>query len=200
MKSKVEIYPMKDTLVQKSDKEKLTNHKGMVFWMFGLSGSGKSTLARALERKLYNDGVFCKVLDGDNIRSGISNNLDFGIEGRDENNRRVAEVSKLFIENGTVVICSLISPMIEIRENAKDIIGSENFREVYINTSFEECARRDTKGLYKKALSGEIQYFTGYTAPFQEPTDPFLVIDTENETIDDCLELLYDQVKKEIKL
>lgn len=194
------IYSIKDTLLQKKDKEKLNGHKGLVFWMFGLSGSGKSTLARALEFDLYQKGIRTKLLDGDNLRTGVNSNLGFSAEDRQENIRRAAEVSKLFVENGEVVICSLISPTVEIRTRAKQIVGDVNFREIYINASFDTCAKRDVKGLYKKALAGEIKNFTGLDAPFEAAVDPFLEVNTEENKLEACSQLLLARVLKEIEL
>lgn len=194
------IFSIKHTLLQKSDKETMLGHKGVVLWMCGLSGSGKSTLARALENALYEKGIQTKLLDGDNLRSGINSNLTFTEEDRKENIRRAAEISKLFVENGEVVICSLISPTKEIRDNAKGIIGSEDFREVYVNASFEVCAQRDVKGLYKKAMAGEIKNFTGLDSPFEAPESPFLELDTDNNSFEQCQEELVNKVLKEIEL
>lgn len=194
------IFSIKHTLLQQADKEARAGHKGLVLWMFGLSGSGKSTLARALENELFEKGVQTKLLDGDNLRSGINSNLSFSEEDRTENIRRAAEISKLFVENGEVVICSLISPTKEIRANAKEIIGDKNFREIYVNASFEVCAERDVKGLYKKALAGEIKNFTGLDAPFEAPENPFLELDTGNKSFDECKTELVNRVVKEIEL
>ena len=194
------IFPIKDTLLQQAGKEKLNGHKGLVLWMFGLSGSGKSTIARALENDLYLRGIHSKLLDGDNLRSGINNNLSFSIEDRTENIRRAAEVSKLFMENGDVVICSLVSPTIEIREQAKLIIGEENFKEVYVNAPFDVCASRDVKGLYKKALAGEIKNFTGLDSPFEGAENPFVELKTDEKDLDTCKNELVELVLKEIQL
>jgi adenylylsulfate kinase len=193
------IFPIKDTLLQQSDKEKLKGHKGIVLWMFGLSGSGKSTIARALEKDLYSRGVQTKLLDGDNLRSGLNNNLQFSLEDRIENVRRSAEVSKLFMENGDVVICSLVSPTEEIRKQAKKIIGN-GFREVYINAPFEVCAERDVKGLYKKALAGKIKNFTGLDSPFEGAENPFIELRTHEKDLDACKNELVELVLKEIQL
>jgi adenylylsulfate kinase len=193
------IFPIKDTLLQQSDKEKLKGHKGIVLWMFGLSGSGKSTIARALEKDLYSRGVQTKLLDGDNLRSGLNNNLQFSLEDRIENIRRSAEVSKLFMENGDVVICSLVSPTEEIRKQAKKIIGN-GFREVYINAPFEVCAERDVKGLYKKALAGKIKNFTGLDSPFEGAENPFHELRTHEKDLDACKNELVELVLKEIQL
>lgn len=193
------IFPIKDTLLQQSDKEKLNNHKGIVLWMFGLSGSGKSTIARALENDLYSRGIHSKLLDGDNLRSGVNNNLTFSLEDRTENIRRSAEVSKLFMENGDVVICSLVSPTKEIRKQAHEIIG-EGFREVYVNAPFDVCAERDVKGLYKKALAGEIKNFTGLDSPFEGADNPFVELRTHEKDLETCKNQLVELVLKEIQL
>lgn len=194
------IYSIKHKLLQKSDKEKLLGHKGIVLWMCGLSGSGKSTLATALEYELFDKKVHTKLLDGDNLRTGINNNLGFSDSDRTENIRRAAEISKLFVENGEVVICSLISPTKAIREMAKEIVGEESFREVYVNASFDVCAQRDVKGLYKKALAGEIKNFTGLDSPFEAPEKPFLELNTGEKSLEECKELLLKTVLKEIEL
>ena len=193
------IFPIKDTLLQQSDKEKLKGHKGIVLWMFGLSGSGKSTIARALEKDLYSRGVQTKLLDGDHLRSGLNNNLQFSLEDRIENILTSAEVSKLFMENGDVVICSLVSPTEEIRKQAKKIIGN-GFREVYINAPFEVCAERDVKGLYKKALAGKIKNFTGLDSPFEGAENPFIELRTHEKDLDACKNELVELVLKEIQL
>ena len=194
------IFSIKHSSVQKAEKERFLGHKGLVIWMFGLSGSGKSTLAQALERKLFENKIHHKLLDGDNLRTGINSNLGFSEEDRKENIRRAAEVSKLFVENGEVVICSLISPTKEIRSMAKEIVGDRDFREVYVKASFETCAKRDVKGLYKKALAGEIKNFTGLDSPFEEPENPFLELDTESKSLEECQNLLLETVLKEIAL
>ena len=180
------IYPIFDKILQKEDKEKLLGQKGIVVWMTGLSGSGKSTLARAFENELHAQGILTKILDGDNLRSGINNNLGFSTEDRTENIRRSAEVTKLFMNAGVVAICSLISPTDEIRAMARDIIGAENFYEIFVNCPFEECAKRDVKGLYKKALNGEIKNFTGLDSPFDEPKAPFLEVRTHENDLETC--------------
>jgi len=178
------IHSIKHTLLQKADKEKLLKQRGIVLWMTGLSGSGKSTLARALEFDLFEKGYTTKLLDGDNLRTGLNNNLGFTEADRMENIRRAAEVAKLFLENGEVVICSFVSPTDEIRSLAKSIIGEHDYFDVYVNASFAECAKRDVKGLYKKALNGEIKNFTGLDAPFEAPKNPFIEIKTADEDFD----------------
>jgi adenylylsulfate kinase len=193
------IFPINHTLLQQEQKEKLNGHKGIVLWMFGLSGSGKTTIARALENELYSRGIHTKLLDGDNLRAGITNNLSFSLEDRAENIRRVSEVSKLFMENGNVVICSLVSPTKEIRKKANQIIG-EGFKEVFINAPFEVCAERDVKGLYKKALAGEIKNFTGLDSPFEGAENPFVELRTNEKDLEACKNELVKLVLKEIQL
>ena len=155
--------------------------------MTGLSGSGKSTIAKGLEKELFNQGYFIQVLDGDNIRTGINNNLGFSEEDRTENIRRIAEVSRLFIDCGVITINSFVSPTKAIRAQAKAIIGEKNFKEIFINTPLEVCEERDVKGLYKKARAGEIKNFTGLDAPFEAPEPPDLDVKTENKTIEESV-------------
>lgn len=144
------IHPIFEHLLQRADKEKLLQQRGVALWLTGLSGSGKSTLARGLEQRLYEQGMLTQVLDGDNVRTGINNNLGFSDEDRTENIRRIAEVTKLFVQCGIVTICSFVSPTIAIRQLAQQIIGPQDFLEVYINAPLEVCEQRDVKGLYKK--------------------------------------------------
>lgn len=185
------IHPIFDQLLQRSDKEALLNQRSLVLWMTGLSGSGKSTIAKGLERKLHENGHLVMILDGDNVRTGINANLGFSETDRLENIRRVAEVSKLFIQCGVITINSFVSPTRDIRELAKNIIGEEDFYEVFINASFDECAKRDVKGLYKKALAGEIKNFTGLDAPFEAPENPALEIKTAEQSIEESIEMIY---------
>lgn len=168
--------------------------------MVGLSGSGKSTLAKAIEKELHERGHLTQLLDGDNLRSGINNNLGFTEADRQENIRRAAEVAKLFVNCGVITICSFISPTEEIRALAKSIIGEENFREIYINASFESCEERDVKGLYKKARAGEIKNFTGLDSPFQAPQNPHLEIRTDQMPFEKCREIFINYLLEEIKL
>jgi adenylylsulfate kinase len=172
------IHPVQDRLLHRSAKEQLLGQRGAVVWMTGLSGSGKSTLAIALERRLHDLGRYAVVLDGDNVRTGINNNLDFSDADRTENIRRIAEVAKLFVQNGAAVICCFVSPTIAIREQARTIIGTYDFLEVFVDTPLEVCEARDVKGLYAKARAGEVKDFTGISAPFEPPTAPALRIAT----------------------
>ena len=193
------IYPIFDRMLGREDKEALLKQRSVMVWFTGLSGSGKSTIAIALERELHKRGLLCRILDGDNIRSGINNNLGFSAEDRVENIRRIAEVSKLFIDTGVITIAAFISPNNELREMASTIIGKDNFLEIYVNTPIEECERRDVKGLYAKARKGEIKDFTGVSAPFEAPEHPALSLDTSvlslEESVNKLLELMLPKVK-----
>lgn len=197
------IYPIFDRMLSREDKELLLKQRSVMVWFTGLSGSGKSTIAIALERELHKRGLLCRILDGDNIRSGINNNLGFSPEDRIENIRRIAEVSKLFIDTGIITIAAFISPNNDLREMASGIIGKENFLEVYVSTPLEECERRDVKGLYAKARRGEIKEFTGISAPFEAPADPALTLDTSRlsveESVDELLKLILPLVACEKK-
>lgn len=167
----------------------ITNkHQSFVIWFTGLSGSGKSTLANLLEQKLQQKGIKSYVLDGDNLRMGLNSDLNFTDEGRKENIRRVAEVAKLMADAGLVVITSFISPFIENRAIAKNIIGDEDFIEVYIKCPLDVCEKRDVKGLYSKARNGEIKHFTGIDSPYEIPTEPFITINTENTDSSNCVD------------
>lgn len=193
------IHPIFNQLLQRSDKEQLLKQKAICIWMTGLSGSGKSTIAQGLEKRLHENGILASILDGDNVRSGINNNLGFSEDDRTENIRRIAEINKLFLANGIVTINCFVSPTIQIRELAKQIIGEQDFFEVYINASFDECAQRDVKGLYKKALNGEIKNFTGLDAPFEAPTKAALEIKTAEQNIEESVDIIYDFFINKIK-
>ena len=192
------IYPIFEKMLQRKDREALLNQKGFMIWCTGLSGSGKSTLAIALERELYKQGILCRILDGDNIRSGINNNLGFSEADRSENLRRIAEVSKLFVDCGIVTIAAFISPTHAIRRMASEIIGEDDFLEVYVSTPIEECERRDVKGLYAKARRGEIKEFTGISSPFEAPEHPFISIDTSRQSLADSVKILLEAVSPKI--
>ena len=193
------LHTVFDELLNRKDKEKLLSQRGIVIWLTGLSGSGKTTIANHLERRLNSEGIITKLLDGDNIRTGVGNNLGFSTEDRAENIRRIAEVAKLFMNTGIVTICSFISPTKEIRAKARAIIGTADFHEVYINTPLEICEKRDVKGLYQKARAGEITNFTGIGAPYENPDNDYIEIVTNNKTIDDSVTSLYQQIIKKIK-
>lgn len=192
------IYPIFDKMLGRSDKEALLGQRGIMIWFTGLSGSGKSTVAIALERELQKRGLLCRILDGDNIRSGINNNLGFSAEDRVENIRRIAEIGKLFVDTGIITLAAFISPNNDIREMAARIIGKEDFMEIYVSTPLEECERRDVKGLYAKARRGEIRNFTGISAPFEAPEHPALSLDTSvlsvEESVNQLLVLILPKV------
>lgn len=199
MKETTHIYPIFDKMLGRSDKEQLLNQRGVMIWFTGLSGSGKSTLAIAMERELQKRGLLCRILDGDNIRSGINNNLGFSEADRMENIRRIAEIGKLFVDTGIITLAAFISPNNDMREMAANIIGKQDFMEIYISTPLEECERRDVKGLYAKARRGEIKNFTGISAPFEVPAHPALSLDTSKlsveESVNKLLELILPKVK-----
>lgn len=169
-------------MLAREDKERLLGQRGCVIWMTGLSGSGKSTIALALERQLHAEGRFTTVLDGDNVRTGINNNLGFSGADRTENIRRIAEVAKLFAGQGIITICCFVSPTIAIRDLARSIIGPADFIEVFVDTPLEVCEARDVKGLYAKARKGEVKDFTGISAPFEAPHAPDLRIATQGRS------------------
>ena len=193
------LFPIFDEILQRQDKEELLNQNSKVIWMTGLSGSGKTTVAKGVERYLHSQGILNQLLDGDNIRVGISNNLTFSSDDRAENIRRISEVSKLFLNCGIVTINCFVSPTIEIRNIAKQIIGAENFIEVYINASVDTCEERDVKGLYKKARKGEIKNFTGIGAPFEAPKSPEIEINTAQLSIDESVQKVLDYILPIIK-
>ena len=188
------LYPTDHHLVSRTEKETRYGQHAKVLWFTGLSGSGKSTLAIALERKLFEQGYNVVVLDGDNIRTGINNNLSFSPEDRVENIRRIAEAAKLFVANGMICIVSFISPTRDMRAMARHIIGDPDFVEVFIDTPLEICEQRDVKGLYKKARAGEIKDFTGIHAPYEAPLHPEVHIQTAYTTV----ELSLDQLSKDV--
>lgn len=193
------IHPVFDSILSRKDKEIFLKQQSVVIWFTGLSGSGKTTIAVALEKELAKKGFLTQILDGDNIRAGINNNLGFSEDDRKENIRRIAEVSKLFLECGIVTINCFVSPTNEIREQAKTIIGENNFLEIFVNTPLEICEQRDVKGLYKKARAGEIKDFTGISSPFEAPTNPFLAIKTANKTIAETVNEILDSVLAKIQ-
>ncbi len=193
-KKSAEIHPVFDQILKREDKEKLLNQRSKVIWCTGLSGAGKTTLAKNLEKALHMKKHLAQVLDGDNIRTGINNNLGFTGEDRIENIRRIAEVSKLLIQSGVITINSFISPTTEIRQMAMDIIGKENFIEIYVNAPLQACEERDIKGLYKKAREGKIKNFTGIDSPFEPPQNPDVEVNTDKLNIRDSLQKALDHI------
>lgn len=188
------IYPIFDKMLTRADKEALLGQRGIMIWMTGLSGSGKSTLAIALERELQRRGILCRILDGDNIRSGINNNLGFSPADRRENIRRIAEVARLFVDTGIVTIAAFISPSEELRRMAAGIVGEADFFEIYVNTSLSVCEQRDVKGLYAKARRGEIREFTGISAPFEAPAAPAMTVDTSAMPLADSVKEILNSI------
>ncbi|WP_040279613.1 adenylyl-sulfate kinase [Psychroserpens damuponensis] len=197
---------MKENIIahnyQISRKDRITAHKhnSFLIWFTGLSGSGKSTIANLVEQKLFELGLKTYSLDGDNIRKGINSDLTFAPEDRTENIRRIAEVSNLMLDAGLIVLAAFVSPYKKDRENIRTIVKDVNFVEVYINTSVEECERRDVKGLYKKARAGEIKNMTGISAPYEAPENPDIEIKTENETIEDSVTRIVEFITPKLQL
>lgn len=184
--------------VEKADRENLHGHQSFLLWFTGLSGSGKSTLANAVEEELHKQGMSTFTLDGDNIRRGINKDLSFAPEDRTENIRRIAEIAHLMIEAGIVTLAAFVSPYFKDREGIKTIVGEDNYIEIYVNTSLEECERRDVKGLYKKARAGEINNMTGVSDPYETPLNPDLEIVTDNQTIEKSVQTILDFIKNRI--
>jgi len=186
--------------ISAKDRKTANKHNSFLLWFTGLSGSGKSTIANVVEQKLHSKGIKTYTLDGDNIRKGINNDLTFSPEDRTENIRRIAEISNLMVDAGMVVLAAFVSPYKKDRENIKSIVKDVNFVEIYINTSVEECERRDVKGLYKKARAGEIKNMTGISAPYEEPEHPDIEIKTENESIENAVKSIVDYITPKLKL
>ncbi len=193
------IYPIYDRMMTRQDKESLLGQRGIMIWFTGLSGSGKSTVAMGVERELHAQGILCRILDGDNVRAGINNNLGFSAEDRIENIRRIAEIGKLFVQTGVVTLACFVSPTNDIRQMAREIVGEEDFLEVYISTPIEECERRDVKGLYARARKGEVKNFTGISAPFEAPVSPDKAIDTSKIPLKESVKTLTELIIKRVK-
>lgn len=193
------IYPIYDRMMSRADKEHLLQQKGLMVWLTGLSGSGKSTVAMGVERELHARGILCRILDGDNIRAGINSNLGFSAEDRNENIRRIAEVGKLFVQTGIVTLACFVSPTNDLRRMAREIVGDDDFMEVYVSTPLEECERRDVKGLYARARRGEVKEFTGISAPFEAPLHADVSLDTSVLTLEQSVETLTREITKRVK-
>jgi adenylylsulfate kinase len=188
-----------DSSVTKEERRKQNNYQSMCIWFTGLSGSGKSTLANALARHLFEANIQTYVLDGDNIRHGLNKDLGFTDEDRKENIRRIGEVSKLFVDSGQIVLTAFISPFREDRQQVRDILSDNEFFEVYVKCSLDECEVRDPKGLYKKARNNEIKHFTGIDSPYEEPENPAIIVDTETQTVEESVKQIVDYlVKKQL--
>lgn len=186
--------------ITQTDYEKRNGHRGLVIWLTGLSGSGKSTIANELNTRLFHLNKHSVILDGDNTRLGINHDLGFTNADRTENNRRVAEIAKLFMESGNIVICSFISPFQNDRDLSKRIIGGNNYFEVFVDCSLEACETRDVKGMYKQARKGELESFTGISSPYEIPTNPQLILQTEELNLQQCADLLLNTISERIKL
>ena len=199
MKTVDNIHPIFERMESREDKQRQLHQRGITVWFTGLAGSGKSTIAIALERRLSQMGIFSRILDGDNIRTGINRGLGFSEEDRKENIRRIAEVCKLFTETGIVTLAAFVSPTNELRNMAREIISADDFAEIYVATPLEECERRDVKGLYAKARRGEIKDFTGISSPFEVPIAPTLSIDSTGRDVEECvdevLKVILDKIK-----
>ncbi len=191
------IHPEFHRFLHRQDKENLLGQRGLVVWLCGLSGSGKSTIANAAERVLHQQGRFTTILDGDNLRTGLNSNLGFTDQDRLENIRRVAEVARVFVSQGIITFVSAITPRGELRDLARGLLGKDLF-EVYVKASYEECEKRDVKGLYAKAARGEIAHFTGKDGSFEPPHDPDLTLDTESTTIEDAAFELLEAIRERI--
>lgn len=186
--------------VSKKERGQMKGHNNLILWFTGLSGSGKSTIANALEVFLLEKNMHTYILDGDNVRKGLNNDLSFAPEDRTENIRRIGEVSNLMLDAGLIVLSAFVSPYREDREKVRQIVGGDNFFEVFINTPIKECERRDVKGLYAKARKGEIPNFTGISAPYEAPLDPMVEIDTTKQTIQESVALIYATIENKLKL
>ena len=184
----------------KSQREQQHGHKAYLLWFTGLSGSGKSTLANFVEVALHNKGLSTYILDGDNIRKGINKDLNFTPEDRTENIRRIAEISNLMLDAGVLTLAAFVSPYIKDREAVKQIVGADDFIEIYVNTSLKECERRDVKGLYKKARAGEIKNMTGISAPYEAPTNPDFEIITDGQSIEDSVKEVLTFLNNKLKV
>jgi len=185
--------------VTKELREANQGHKAFLLWFTGLSGSGKSTLANLVELALHEQNRMTYVLDGDNIRQGINKDLSFAPEDRTENIRRIAEISNLMLDAGVITLAAFVSPYIKDREEVQQIVGTDNFIEIFVNTSLEECERRDVKGLYKKARSGEIKNMTGISAPYEAPINPDLEVITDGHSIEESVEIIINFINKKLK-
>ncbi|MFZ9941843.1 MAG: adenylyl-sulfate kinase [Luteolibacter sp.] len=191
------IHPEFHRFLKREDKERLLKQRGSVIWLYGLSGSGKSTIANAVERQLHDQGRFTIILDGDNLRTGLNSNLGFSDEDRAENIRRIAETAKILAQQGVITFVSAITPRAELRQIARDILGTDLF-EVFIKASYETCEQRDVKGLYAKAAKGEIPNFTGKQSGFEISDNADLIIDTETTTLEDSASKLLSSITKRI--
>lgn len=192
------IHPIFERTVPRSAREARNGHRGGVIWLTGLSGSGKSTIAVAVQRRLFEEGWFVVLLDGDNVRTGLCGDLGFSLEDRRENIRRIAETAKLFVNAGALVLCSFVSPTREIRALARAIVGERDFHEVFVNTPLAVCEARDVKGLYAKARAGELEGFTGIDSPYEAPEAPLLDLRTEHQTVEESADVVVRAIRTDL--
>ncbi len=185
--------------ITKKDRNRLLNNKSFVIWFTGLSGSGKSTLAGNLEKKLFENGILTYLLDGDNIRTGLNKDLGFDEAGRNENIRRIGEVAKLIVDAGVIVLTAFISPFRNDRDTVRNLLGENEFIEVYVRCPLDVCEQRDVKGLYSKARAGEIKNFTGINSPYEEPDNPEIIIDTSELTMENSVNKLYTFIESKLR-
>jgi len=185
-------------MINKKERNKRNNHNSLLIWFTGLPCSGKTTLAKSLEKVLFEKGYQTFILDGDHLRSNLNKDLSFSKEDREENLRRVAEISHLLIQSGSIVLASFVSPYIHQREAVSNIVGKENFYEIFINTPLKECIRRDVKGMYAKAIEGIIKNFTGLSDPYETPTNPYLEINTIGKSIEETTNIIYEKIKNQL--
>ena len=195
-----DIHPIYSKMLRRAERERKLRQRAKVVWLYGLSGSGKSTLATALENRLFAEGFVTTHLDGDNLRDGLNRGLGFGDADREENTRRVAEVSKLFVQSGVICLNSFITPKESLRRLAREILGEADLLEIYVECSFETCRKRDIKGLYQRVDQGLVPNFTGKESAFEPPARPHLVLNTENTPLEDSLETLYSFVLGQIRI
>lgn len=186
--------------VSREDREQLNNHKSAVFWFTGLSGSGKSTIAHKVEKMLFDRQMRAYVFDGDNVRHGLCSDLSFSSVARTENVRRIAEVSKLFVGNGTICMCAFISPLHSDREMVRDIVGENDFYEIFVTCPLEVCEERDVKGYYKLAREGKIKNYTGISAPYEEPENPDLVVNTDKCNLEESVDVVMSFILEKVTL
>lgn len=182
-------------VVNRSMRENLNGHKSVILWFTGLSGAGKSTVAHAVEERLYEMGCLTLVLDGDNVRHGLCGDLGFSLEDRTENIRRIGEMVKLFLEAGVISLTAFISPMRSDRDRVRELVSDGDFIEIYTRCSLNVCEQRDVKGLYKKARAGEIKDFTGISSPYEEPSAPEIVLDTDTHSLEQCVDQVIDYLR-----
>lgn len=199
MNQRNKFVKKEELTVSLANRQRNLNQTPVVVWLTGLSGAGKTTLANGLEKRLLSNGIHSFLLDGDNIRLGLCNDLGFSVEDRKENIRRVAQVARLFFESAAVTICSFVSPFIEDRSSVRGLFPEGSFFEVFVNASIEDCENRDTKGLYKLAREGKLLEFTGVSSPYEEPENPELTLDTSSLSLEESVERLYCMIQQKIR-